>query len=85
VIAGVAISFAIENHIEIPYREVISNTFALAQTAKMGEEISMLFADGQKVFAAFLFTDLQLKQGMSDQLVRIDWAGDDMNRKISRF
>ena len=84
-IAGMAVSIAIENHIEKPYQEITANTSALTAVAEIAQEVSDTFVEGQKAFTAFLLIDRMLEQQTSDQLARIDHAGDLMNKAISRI
>lgn len=56
-VASVAMNFAIEAGIEAPYRELVGNTEALRDSARLLEDVSQEIFRGQVHFTAFLAMD----------------------------
>ncbi len=81
-IVGVAVTLAIENGVEKPYREVLANTAALASAGKAMQECSEVMSYGQKAFVGFLVMDSNLDQATQNQFQRLDDLGHDMKRAI---
>ena len=81
-IVGVAVTLAIENGVEKPYREVLANTTAIASAGRAMQECSEVMAYGQKAFVGFLVMDSNLDQATQDQFQRLDDLGHDMKRAI---
>jgi hypothetical protein len=76
---GVAVTIAIENGIEKPYKEVMANTAALALTGEVMKDCSEAMAYGQKAFVGFLIMDTQKTQ---EQFQLLDSLGDEMKKAI---
>lgn len=72
-VAGAAMSFAMEVGIEAPYRELVSNTRDLRESALLLEEVSQGIFHGQVHFTAFLTVDAELDTAIRSSLA--DGAG----------
>lgn len=59
-IAGIAMQFAIENHIEKPYKEIMRNTELLKDCGITMHETAHSFLMGQQIFQAFLEKEQEL-------------------------
>ena len=81
-IVGVAVTLAIENGVEKPYREVLANTTALVFAGEAMQECSEAMAYGQKAFIGFLIMDSDLDQATQDQFERLDDLGHDVKKAI---
>lgn len=84
-IAGTAITIAIDNHIEKPYQEVMANARALATASYVMKETAEAMAYGQQAFACFIEMDAALDAATTEQTKRIDRAGDAMRDAIDRL
>ena len=81
-IAGQAYAFAVENHIEKPYRELMENTSALKDVLNLLQEVTNNICKSQIVFTAFLAKDAELDAGFQKQHDRIENSGRRMSRAI---
>ncbi len=63
-IGGIAMQFAIENHIEKPYKELITNTALLEESMGLFQEISNNIFQGQIIFNAYLYEERRLNNDM---------------------
>ncbi len=81
-IAGLAMQFAVENHIEKPYKELVSNTVVLAESMQIFQQVSENLLKGQAIFAAFLEKESQLNMEFENQSGLIKDAGDRMRKAI---
>lgn len=84
-IAGLAMSFAIENGIERPYRELVSNTEELRETTLVLEDLSRTMFRGQALFSQYLEADFQMETMLQYQMKEIDRAGDMAVDAINRI
>ncbi len=84
-VAGLAVTIAIENGIEKPYREVIANTTALVAAGDAMRDCAEAMAYGQMVFVGFLVVDADLDQRTAVQIGVLDQLGDDMKKAIQRI
>lgn len=84
-IAGIAMQFAIENHIEKPYRELVQNTETIRDSLKILQDVSSNILNGQIMFENFL----RIEQAMNEEYMLIEQAleqsGKDMKRAIDRI
>lgn len=74
-IAGLAMTLAIENGIEKPYRDLVRNTQNLQAAAAELERVSQTVFKGQVLFTKYLEADFELDAALQDQFTRIDSAG----------
>lgn len=66
-IASMAMAFAIENGIEAPYRDLVTNTEALRDSARTLQEVSRQVFQAQVNFERFLVADAVLDQAFDKQ------------------
>ena len=74
-IAGLAMNMAIENGVEKPYRELVSNTSALVSAARELEMVSRNVFGAQVIFTKVIERDIILERLTANQMDRIDAAG----------
>lgn len=84
-IAGLAMSFAIENGIERPYRELVSNTEELRETTLVLDDLSRTMFHGQALFSQYLEVDFQMETMLQYQMKEIDRVGDMAADAINRI
>lgn len=74
-IAGLATSLAIENGIEKPYRDLVSNTATLHAAARELDRVSRVALQSQTLFFQYLQVNAELEKTLQDQFDRINHAG----------
>ncbi|OYV33061.1 MAG: hypothetical protein B7Z80_25125 [Rhodospirillales bacterium 20-64-7] len=84
-IASMAMAFAIENGIEAPYRELVTNTQTLRESAIILQDVSNRFLEGQVYFEQFMAADAALDQSFNEQAAIIKRSGEDMRQAIDRI
>ncbi|HBK08032.1 MAG TPA: hypothetical protein DDZ81_19620 [Acetobacteraceae bacterium] len=84
-IASMAMAFAIENGIEAPYRELVTNTQTLRESAIILQDVSNRFFEGQVYFEQFMAADAALDQSFNEQAAIIKRSGEDMRQAIDRI
>ncbi len=84
-IAGTAITIAIENNIEKPYREAINNNLNLAIAGYVMTNTAEAMSYGQKGFASLIELDAAIDAATNEQLNKVDQAGDEMWNAIDRL
>lgn len=84
-ISGLAMQFAIENHIEQPYRELIANTATLTQSMDILQQVSNDIFQGQVIFGHFLEKDAELDSQFATQMEHISDADDRMKKTIDKL
>lgn len=84
-IASMAMAFAIENGIEAPYRELVTNTQTLRESAIILQDVSNRFFEGQVYFEQFMAADAALDQSFNEQAAIIKTSGVDMRQAIDRI
>jgi hypothetical protein len=84
-ICGMAMTFAIENGVEKPYRELVENTVAIRESMQVLQEVSYNIFNGQVVFTAFLKKERALNVEIENQMERVSQAGKKMSRAIDRL
>jgi hypothetical protein len=81
-IAGLAMQFAIENHIEKPYKELVQNTSLLLESVILLQQLTKRIFDGQKLFTSFLLEDNRLEARILDIFKDIEYASQEMKNNI---
>lgn len=84
-IAGLAMNFAIENGIERPYRELVSNIEELRETTLVLDDLSRTMFHGQALFSQYLEADFQMETMLQYQMKEIDRVGDMAADAINRI
>lgn len=84
-IAGLAMQFAIENHIETPYRELMANTASINESMSMLRQVSQEILRGQDIFTAYLIEESNLDDQSTIQYRRIAEADSKMKAAIDRL
>ncbi len=85
IIAGLAMSFAIENGVEKPYKELIQNTSLLNESARELEKISQNIFLGQVCFTKYFEEDVRLEKNIQQQFKNIDKAGNNALESILKI
>jgi hypothetical protein len=75
IIAGLAMTIAIENDIEKPYRDLMRNTTSLHEAASELERVSQTVFMGQVLFTKFIEADIRMESDLKDQFGKIDASG----------
>lgn len=68
-------SFAIENGIERPYRDLVRNTRSLNEATSVLQQVSQNIFQGQVLFGKYLETDVAMEQELKSQMRSVDMAG----------
>lgn len=84
-IAGIAMTIAIENGIEKPYRDLVQNTTSLREAAHTLEQVSQTVLMGQLFFAKYIEDSIHLERQINAQFDRIDSAGSDALSAIMKI
>ena len=84
-IAGLAMTLAIENGIERPYRDLVKNTELLHEAAKELERTSQTVFKAQVLFTKYIEADYQMETALQKQFSRIDEAGQRALDAINRI
>lgn len=84
-IAGGAMSFAIENGIETPYREISTNAKLMQDSARILDDISRDIFQGQMMFESFLNTDRVLDKYFNDAVATTMETMISMRSSINRI
>ncbi len=84
-IAGLAMTLAIEHGVEGPYRQALENTAALTAAQQVMRESAEGMAANQRLLAFFTLMDADLQHQTNLQLARVDAAGARMNAAISQL
>ena len=84
-ICSMAMDIAIENGIEAPYREIVSNAASLRDSARLLEEVSQQIFMGQVTFELFLIKDARTDERFKRRTVDSSAATDIMRRSIDRI
>jgi hypothetical protein len=84
-IAGLAMQFAIENHLEKPYRELVSNTAALASSMRVFEQVSRDIVRGQVAFGVFLEEEGLTNRQFKEQMNAVSNTGSAMKSAIDKL
>ncbi len=84
-IAGLAVTLAIEHGVEGPYRQALENTAALTAAQQVMRESAEGMAANQRLLAFFTLMDADLQHQTNLQLARVDAAGARMNAAISQL
>jgi hypothetical protein len=84
-VASMAMDVAIEAGIEAPYREVVGNTTALRDSARLLEDVSRAVFQGQVHFSAFLTMDARLDTALRSALADGSVMGAGMAAAIDRI
>lgn len=84
IIAGLAMTIAIENGIEKPYQDLVENTASLKEAATELERISSTMFNGQLLFTKYLETDVQMETALQTQMSRVNEAGRCAHGAVSR-
>lgn len=75
-IAGLAMHFAIENHIEKPYQQLLMNTETLRDATAELQRLSNTVFAGQVVFTKMLEHGYKLEYALQNEFKNIDRAGE---------
>lgn len=82
IIATMALQFAIEEHIDKPFRELVENTTALEAAIQELERVSLGMYAGQVVFGKYLEETYLLDLAHQDMDRRLALAGAEMRNAI---
>jgi len=85
IICSMAMELAIENGIEAPYRDLVSNTKSLRDSARLLDEISRQIFVGQVNFERFLLADAGLDNDFSRQTTIGTASTEKMRRSIDKI
>lgn len=81
-IVGMAVDFAVENHIERPYRELLENTERTRESARLFREAARDVLEGQAAFTAFLGETARKDAEFDVAVAGANTAGWDMSKAI---
>jgi hypothetical protein len=84
-ITSLAMTVAIDNHIEKPFRAVIENTETLARSQTLLRDSLGYLASAQASFAEFRIGLHLSERQFEQQMSRIDELGDEMRRAVDRL
>lgn len=84
-IASMAMAFAIENGIEAPYRELLTNSQTLRESASILQGVSNGIFEGQVHFEQFVVADAALDQAFNEQASVAKTSTENMRRSIDRI
>ena len=81
-IVGMAVDFAVENHIERPYRELLENAELTRESARLFREAARDVLEGQTAFAAFLGETAEKDAEFDLAVAGANTAGLEMSKAI---
>lgn len=84
-ICSMAMSLAIENGIEAPYRELVSNAASLRESARLLDDLSQNMFKGQVCFEQFLIEDARMDGLFSSRMLESTELSSAMKRAIDRI
>jgi hypothetical protein len=77
--------FAVENGIEAPYREIVSNAGSLRDSARLLEDVSQQIFMGQVTFQQFLIEDARTDERFKRRTAESATLTDSMRRSVDRI
>ena len=84
-ICSMAMDMAIENGIEAPYRELVSNAASLTDSARLLEEVSQQIFRGQVTFQGFLVADAEQDSRFNDRSAQSAELTENLRHSIDRL